>query len=76
MVIVRRDGSALAIECKWRAAGFDARNVKAFRSRYPDGDNFVVTNDTVTSHVRHYGSVPVRFVNLEELIRCVAAGAW
>lgn len=74
LVVVRRDGSATAIECKWRAAGFDARNVRAFRSRYPDGDNFVVTNDTATSHVRRFGDIPVRFVNLEDLIRRVAPG--
>lgn len=65
----------MAIECKWRAAGFDARNVRAFRARYPDGDNFVVTDDTVTSYVRDYRGVAVRFVNLPDLIRRVAAGA-
>lgn len=74
LVVVRRDGSTTAIECKWRAAGFDARNVRAFRSRYPDGDNFVVTNDTAASHVRRFGGVSVRFVNLEDLIRRVAPG--
>lgn len=75
LVVVRRDGSTTTIECKWRAAGFDARNVRAFRSRYPDGDNFVVTNDTATSYVRRYSGVPVRFVNLEDLIGRVAAGS-
>ena len=65
----------MAIECKWRAAGFDARNMRAFRSRYPDGDNFVVTDDTVTSHVRDYSGVAVRFVNLPELLQRVEAGS-
>ena len=45
-----------------RAAGFDARNVRAFRARYLDGDNFVVTDDTVTSYVRNCRGVAVRFV--------------
>ncbi|MYD71480.1 MAG: ATP-binding protein [Acidobacteria bacterium] len=67
-VLVRGGGATVAIECKWRAAGFDARNLKAFRSRYPDGDNFVVTDDTATSYVRDYGGVAVRFVNLPELM--------
>ena len=74
-VLVRRDGSTVAIECKWRAAGFDARNMKAFRSRYPAGDNFVVTDDTDASYVRDYGGVEIRFVDLPELIRRVAIGA-
>ena len=70
-VLVRRHGATVTIECKWRAAGFDPRNIRAFRSRYPSGDNFVVTNDTATSHVREYSGVAVRFVNLPELIRRV-----
>ena len=74
-VLGGRDGSPVAVECKWRAAGFDARNVRAFRARYPVGDNFVVTDDTVTSYVRDYRGVAVRFVNLPDLIRRVAAGA-
>lgn len=64
----------MAIECQWRATGFDARNMKAFRSRYPDGDNFVVTDDTATSYVREHSGVAVRFVNLPELIRRAATG--
>ena len=74
-VLVRRDGATVAIECKWRAAGFDPRNLRAFRSRYPDGDNFVVTDDTATSYFRDYSGVAVRFVNLPELIRRVVTGA-
>ena len=74
-VLGGRDGAPVAVECKWRAAGFDARNVRAFRARYPDGDNFVVTDDTVTSYVRDYRGVAVRFVNLPDLIRRVTAGA-
>ena len=72
LVLARRGGSTTAIECKWQAAGFDARNLKAFRSRYPDGDNFVVADDVVASYVRDFGAVTVRFVSLPELIRRVA----
>lgn len=72
-VLAHRGGSTTAIECKWQAAGFDARSLKAFRSRYPDGDNFVVADDVDASYVRDYGWVTVRFVSLPELIRRVAA---
>ena len=71
-VLAHRGGSTTAIECKWQAAGFDARNLKAFRSRYPDGDNFVVAHDVVDSYVRDYGAATVRFVSLPELMRRVA----
>ena len=69
-VVDSRTGPPVAIECKWRAGGFDGRNVRAFRGRYPGGDNFVVTSDTETSYVRGCGGgVDVRFVSLPELIR-------
>ena len=68
-VIERRSAPPVAIECKWRADGFDARNVRAFRARYPGGDNFVVTNDTTTSYVRNARGVDVRFVNLSDMVR-------
>ncbi len=72
-VVGGRDGAPAAIECKWRAAGFDARNLQAFRRRYPRGANFVVTDDTTISHVRDYRGITVRFVSLPELIRRVTA---
>lgn len=59
----------VAVECKWRAGGFDARNLRAFRARYPAGSNFVVTADTDRSYARDYRGVSVRFVSLPELIR-------
>ena len=74
-VITRRNGPAAAVECKWRAAGFDGRNLRAFRARYPGGDNFVVTNDTTTSYVRNVRGVDVRFVSLPDLILRLTARA-
>ncbi|MDE0621294.1 MAG: DUF4143 domain-containing protein [Bryobacterales bacterium] len=71
-VLAHRGGSTTAIECRWQGAGFDARNLKAFRSGYPDGDNFVVAANVDVSYVRDYGAVTVRFVSLPELIRRVA----
>ena len=74
-VLGGRDGPPVTVECEMARRRFDARNVRAFRARYPDGDNFVVTDDTVTSYVRDYRGVAVRFVNLPDLIRRVASGA-
>ena len=68
-VLERRSGPPVAIECKWRADGFDGRNLRAFRARYPGGDNFVVTSDTAASYLRSTRGVDVRFVNLPDLIR-------
>lgn len=68
-VVERRAAPPLAIECKWRAAAFDPRNLRAFRARYPGGDNLVVTSDTEGSYVRSDRGVEVRFVGLAEFIQ-------
>jgi len=63
---LRRD--PVAIECKWSATDFDPTHLKAFRRRYPRGESLVVAHDIERSFARTYGDVPVRFVNLRELI--------
>ena len=57
----------VAVECKWRAEGFNPRNVRAFRAQYPEGTNYVVTADTERPEVRNYGGVSVWFVSLSQL---------
>ena len=68
-IIAPRSGAPVAIECKWRAAGFEARNLRAFRNQYPGGANYVVTTDTERSFVRDYRGIEVRFVSLQELMQ-------
>ncbi len=67
-----RGGKLIAIECKWRADGFDPRNLRAFRKAYPAGENFVVTSDTERSYPRRDGNVQFRFVGLAELVQRLA----
>lgn len=67
-VTVRR-GKPVAIECKWRADGFDPANLQAFRKAYPTGENFVVTSDTDRSYTRRDGDLQYRFVGLSDLVR-------
>ena len=67
--VIADRGNLTAVECKWRADGFDPRNLRAFRNAYPAGDNFVVTSDTDRSYVRDHRGVRLRFVGLAELIR-------
>ncbi len=67
--VTLRRGKPVAIECKWRADGFDPRNLHTFRKAYPDGENFVVTSDTDRSYQRRDGNLQYRFVGLADLIR-------
>ncbi len=67
-VIANRDNPA-AIECKWSASEFTPSNLKAFRKRYPEGDNFVVSADVDRAYRQKFGDIIVKFVNLEGLIK-------
>jgi len=67
-VYCRRGNPPDAIECKWLAGEFDARNLVAFRRQYPKGRNWVVATDVERVYSRHYKGVDVRYVNLPTLI--------
>ncbi|MBZ5525375.1 MAG: DUF4143 domain-containing protein, partial [Acidobacteriia bacterium] len=66
-ILAGRKGSPLAVECKWSASGFDAVNLRAFRSHYPQGENVVVAQDVDRSFSKSYGDINVRFENLRTL---------
>jgi hypothetical protein len=59
----------VAIECKWSAGDFDAKNLQAFRRHYRNGLNFVVANDITRRYQRDYGGIKVHFVDLPTLLR-------
>jgi predicted AAA+ superfamily ATPase len=71
-IMAKRMSEAVAIECKWKSAEFDASNIKAFRRQYPKGNNFVVSSDVTKGFTRVYDNIQVRFVNLGELIKAVS----
>ena len=60
-VLLPRGGKPMAIECKWSATGFDAVNLRAFRTQHPPGENVVLAADVKTVFQRNYGSLKVRF---------------
>jgi predicted AAA+ superfamily ATPase len=71
-VLPRRGAGPIAIECKWRAGGFDPAALSAFRRIYPDGPSFVVAADVDTPQRRRLGSLEVELVSLERLIERLA----
>ena len=71
-VIAGRKEPPAAVECKWSADQFDVRGLRAFRTQYPAGANYVVTADTERSYVRDYRGLSVRFVSLPDLFRYAA----
>ena len=67
-VLAPRGGPPIAVECKWSSDAFKPTHLHAFRRQYPEGSNFVVAHDVTQPFTRHYKSLEVRFVSLEELI--------
>lgn len=66
--VVDRPGRApVLVECKWTVGAFSPDGMKAFRERYPKGDNFVVAGDVTTSHVKRFGSLDVRMLPLTDV---------
>ena len=64
-VLARRGHPPTAIECKWTADHFEPAGVKAFRNRYPEGDNIVVAHDVDRAFTKRFGNLSVRFVGLD-----------
>lgn len=66
-VLARRGQSPVAIECKWSADELDPAGLKAFRNRYSQGHNIVVTTDVDGPLTRRMGGISVRLVGLKDL---------
>ena len=64
-----------AIECKWKAAEFDPANLLVFRTKYPQGRNFVVSSDVDRSYWRMHRGVRVRYVGLRSLVEALSEPA-
>jgi len=67
-VFQRRGRPPAAIECKWSAGDFDARNLVAFRQAHPRGDNFVVARDVPRPYRRSVAGEDIQFLDLDGLI--------
>lgn len=74
-VLARRGRPPLAIECKWSAAELAVENLRAFRSRYPEGENILVAQDTARAVARTLGGIRVTVEPLQSLIRRLSANA-
>lgn len=56
--------SATAIECKWNAETFDPQAIRRFRSRYPNGRNWLITPGAEIPYAREYDGVTVKVCSL------------
>lgn len=70
-IISNRRSSPITIECKWSSTHFDSKNLKIFRRRYPEGENYVVAPDIDQEYERDMDGVAVSFISLERLTHAI-----
>jgi len=66
-VLKHAGGRLTAIESKWSASAFDASSLNAFRRKYPQGNNFLISQDSRQRHTRRFHAVQVEYLNLHDL---------
>jgi predicted AAA+ superfamily ATPase len=71
-VLPDRNGTCHCIECKWNASKFDMRNLDAFRSLYPEGGNFVVSNISISPYTRRMGPFEITFTAPSDLTKILS----
>jgi hypothetical protein len=66
--VVASDPTApMAIEAKWNVDAFDSKSLKAFRTRYPNGHNFLIAQNVDRPYTKRFGEIPVRCISLKHL---------
>jgi len=68
-VIPRGRDRVDAIECKWNPRDVDAASLKAFRSSYPQGKNYVMSPLTVPGYDKRISGLEIRVCNPEGWMR-------
>jgi hypothetical protein len=59
-IVARRRDEVDAIECKWNPAGFDFAGLKAFRTLYPKGRNYLVCPSASPPFLKQSGPLQVQ----------------
>lgn len=68
-VLLKRGQAPIAIECKWSASTAKTQNLRAFRKRYPKGENWLVANDVDRSYQRAEDGLKIEFIGINDLAR-------
>lgn len=64
-----RNKDPIIVECKWSYKSFDPANIKSFRKRYPQGQNYLVAANVGESYEVNYDGIMVAVVSLDELMK-------
>lgn len=68
-ILLKRSRDPIAIECKWSASSAKTQNLKAFRRRYPKGENWIVVSDIDRPFHRTEDGLRIEFIGIKDLVR-------
>lgn len=68
IVLTSRNRPPIAIECKWSYKNFEIDGIRAFRKRYIDGENWVVSHNIDKPFVQNISGICIEFMPLDILI--------
>jgi len=68
-VLPKRGRNPIAIECKWSASAAKTQNLRSFRKRYPDGENWIVASDVDRSFHRTEDGLKIELLGIKDLVR-------
>jgi predicted AAA+ superfamily ATPase len=71
-VLYRDSRKPTAIEVKWKAEAFDGKNLEKFRSHYPEGKNYLITNDSSKPYEKNYRGMKVIVAGIGEISKITA----
>ncbi len=69
VLLQNRNIEPICIECKWNSKYFDVKNIQVFRSRYPEGKNYVVSPYILEPYEKKHADIIVSYVSLKDLIK-------
>jgi len=68
ILIPHRGQPPITIECKWSSGNYEEKNLKVFRKKYPEGENWVVCQDIRELYPRKVNGLQINFLNLAGLV--------
>lgn len=66
-ILLSENNNPTTIECKWRMSKFDDRNLQIFRKKYPEGDNYLVTEDCNKLINLTFNKLKVKVIGLQDV---------
>jgi predicted AAA+ superfamily ATPase len=68
-IYIKRGSSPMVLECKWSSVDVDIKNILSFRRNYPNGKNYIITNDVRRPFYKTKSGIRLEYIGLDSLIK-------